>query len=440
VLHLFRYRIPGKYADQFKEAYSYINVRQVTILSSVLIAIAFGVRVTYLIYHEDLVNMPNLFLYQVLNGVQITGAALFIIISTFVLKSRSWTISARNILVTIFCIFLLTSSFTVGYLFSQFNPKNTLTVFLTGIVAVSIFFALEFKQIVLISVYIIFLFIAAMIIPNISSLQKMLNIIMSGVLSLFLFACSRYSYYIKAEQFVKVKQLEEKNMEVLMLNQQKSEILGFVAHDLRNPLNNIEALTKMLLDEEAHQDSAEMQLILTSTRQAKHIIDDLLEVAHNDKTPFFLQDTNIIDFINGVCSNWQKSLNKERTINFAPTEPTITVAVNPSKLTRVMDNLIGNSLKFSKSETPINIEVSKSGDKCIILITDFGIGIPSGVQKVLFDQFSKAGRPGLRGEKSIGLGLHISKQIIEQHGGALTVQSKENEGTTFKIEIPLNAT
>ena len=383
--------------------------------------------------------MPNLFLYQILNGVQIAGAALFIIIGTFILKSKGWTISARNIFVTIFCIFLLTTSFTVGYLFSQFNPKNTLTVFLTGIVAVSIFFALEFKPIVIISVYIIFLFIVAMIIPDISNLQKVLNIIMSGVLSMFLFACSRSSYYFKAEQFVKVKQLEEKNIEVQVLIQQKSEILGFVAHDLRNPLNNIEALTKMLLDEEEHEDSTEMQLILRSTRQAKHIIEDLLEVAHNDKNPFHLQQTNISDFMNGICENWQKNLNKERSINFKPAEPTITVAVNPSKLTRVIDNLIGNSLKFSNPETPIDIEVSRSATQCIIRITDSGIGIPTNLQDVLFDQFSKAGRPGLRGEKSVGLGLHISKQIIEQHGGAITVCSKENEGTTFQITIPLIA-
>jgi signal transduction histidine kinase len=58
---------------------------------------------------------------------------------------------------------------------------------------------------------------------------------------------------------------------------------------------------------------------------------------------------------------------------------------------------------------------------------------------MLFDQFSKAGRPGLRGEKSIGLGLHISKQIIEQHGGRLMVESKENEGTAFTIFIPVLA-
>lgn len=421
------------------DAYSYVNTKQVTILGTFLLIIALGVRTTSIFYQEDLASMPNLNLYNILNWVQISGASLFILVSGYALRHRGWKTINRNILVILFCIFLLTTSFTVSYVFSLFNPKNTLTIFLTGVVAVSVFFALEFKQIVIISIYIVCLFIAAMVIPDITNQQKLLNIIMSGVLAFFLFACSRYSYYFKAEQFVKVKQLEEKNIEVQILNHQKGEILGFVAHDLRNPLNNIEALTRIALEEESNKNSMEMQLILTSTRQAKSIINDLIEVAQNDKAPFQLQTTNMIAFMNGICDNWQKNLNKERIINFKPDNPALIAAVNPSKLTRVIDNLIGNGLKFSKPETPINIELSSSADACIIRITDFGIGIPDDLQKMLFDQFSKAGRPGLKGEKSIGLGLHISKQIIERHGGSISVNSKENEGTTFQITIPLIA-
>jgi signal transduction histidine kinase len=143
--------------------------------------------------------------------------------------------------------------------------------------------------------------------------------------------------------------------------------------------------------------------------------------------------------MNNICGNWQKNLNNERRIVFSCNEQELTSAVNPSKLTRVLDNLIGNGLKFSNSESPINIEVRKSADACIIRVTDFGIGIPAHLQQLLFDQFSKAGRPGLKGEKSIGLGLHISRQIIEQHGGSLTVDSQENQGTTFQITLPFIA-
>lgn len=439
MLQLFRYRIPGKYASEFRNAYSYNNVKQVSYLGAILFIIAMVVRLISIFYSEALISMPNLNNYNILNWIQLSGSSIFISLSIYASKSSWWKTGGRNTLVLIFCIFVLTSSFTVSYLFSQFNPKNTLTIFLTGVVAVSVFFALELKQIIIISIYIVMLFVASMIIPQITEQQKVLNVIMSGVLAFFMYACSRYSYYVKAEQFVKVKQLEEKNMEVLLLNHQKSEILGFVAHDLRNPLNNIEALTRIVIDEIPEHANTEMQLILSSTRQAKSIIDDLLEIAQNEKAPFQLHNTNINAFMNNICNNWQKNLNNERKIIFNAPGQELFAAINHSKLTRVIDNLIGNGLKFSKSETPINIEVSKSDDNCIIRITDFGIGIPSNLQQVLFDQFSKAGRPGLRGEKSIGLGLHISKRIIEQHGGSLTVRSKENEGTTFQIKLPFIA-
>jgi two-component system sensor histidine kinase VicK len=438
VLHLFRYKIPYKYSDEFRNAYSYINVKQITILAVVMLTIAFGVRMTSIFYSEDLASMPNLANYNILNWIQISGASTFILLSSYALKSSHWKTGTRNALVLLFCLFLLTTSFTVSYLFSQFNPKNTLTIFLTGVVAVSVFFALELKQIIIVSIYIVCLFIAAMVIPDISSQQKLLNVIMSGVLAFFLYACSRYSYYFKAEQFVKVKQLEEKNMEVQLLNHQKSEILGFVAHDLRNPLNNIEALTRIVLEENQDKDFTEMQLILSSTRQAKSIIDDLLEIAQHNKAPFQLQTTNMITFMDNICSNWQKNLNNERKIIFNATKQELIAAVNRSKLTRVIDNLIGNSLKFSKTNAPIDIDVSKNEESCLIRITDYGIGIPEHLQVHLFDQFSKAGRAGLKGEKSIGLGLHISRQIIEQHNGTLTLQSIENEGSTFTVSLPLN--
>lgn len=439
MFQLFRYRIPSKYTKEFQDTYGYINVKQVTILATLVLFIAFGVRLTSIFYQHELISMPNLIHYNQLNWIQLSGSVTFILISGYALKSAHWTTKGRNLLVLVFCLFLLTTSFTVSYLFSLFNPKNTLTIFLTGVVAVSVFFAIEFKQIIIISIYIVLLFIAAMVIPNISNQQKLLNVIMSGVLAFFMYACSRYSYYFKAEQFVKVKQLEEKNAEVLLLNHQKSEILGFVAHDLRNPLNNIEALSRIVLEDNPEFGNTEMQLILSSTRQAKSIIDDLLEIAQHNKTPFQLQTTNMIAFMNNICNNWQRNLNNERKIIFHAPPQELVAAVNPSKLTRVIDNLIGNSLKFSKTETPINIDVSKSDKSCLISITDFGIGIPLGLQQMLFDPFSKAGRPGLKGEKSIGLGLHISKQIIEQHGGSLTVNSRENEGTTFQITLPFIA-
>lgn len=383
--------------------------------------------------------MPNFSEYNYNNWLAITGSCAFLLISNYVLKQEKLSIAGKNVLTVVFCCFLLTTTFAVSYIYSMHNPKNTLTVFLIGIIAVSLFFALEVKQLIVVSIYVLLLFLLSTAIPGMSFPNKVANLIAAFIIIIALYSFSRYSYYYKSEHFNKLKQLEEKNLEIQLLNHQKSEILSFVAHDLRNPLNNIEALSRLVLEEDNGQEHTEMQLILTSTRQAKHIIDDLLEIAQHKKTPFQLQTTNMIEFMDSVCSNWQKNLHNERRIIFDSDEENLTAAVNISKLTRALDNLIANGLKFSKAEMPVNIHVSRTETGCVIRITDFGIGIPQELQDLLFDQFSKAGRPGLKGEKSIGLGLHISKQIIEQHGGSLTVRSKENEGSTFEIVLPFIA-
>ena len=439
MLSFYTYQTPKKYARAFKEAYSIINIKQVRFLSGIHLFASICIRLLSLLNYKDFSAMSNYSEYNYNNWLGISGSFCFLLLSNYALKKAKWTIAGRNFLIIAFCCFILTTTFVVSYIFSLHNPKNTLAVFLIGTILVSLFFALGVRQIIVISLYVLFLFTVAVILPRLSLTDKVASLMVAFIMVVALYSFSRYSYYFKSEHFTKLKQLEERNLEIQLLNHQKSEILGFVAHDLRNPLNNIEALTRIVLEENSERQNTEIELILSSTRQAKSIIDDLLEIAQNNKAPFQLQTTNMIAFINNVCSNWQKNLKNERRVIFNSDIEHLTAAIDASKLTRAMDNLIGNGLKFSQSEMPVNIDVSRTKGGCMIRITDFGIGIPHNLHGLLFDQFSKAGRPGLKGEKSIGLGLHISKQIIEQHGGSLTLSSKENEGTTFEIVLPFIA-
>lgn len=312
-----------------------------------------------------------------------------------------------------------------------------MAVFLIGIFMVSIFFSLEFKYILILSLYTILLFIIGMINPSLDLDQKILNTGAAIILAFVLYICSRYSYFFKSQHFTQLRQLEEKNIEVQELNRQKSEILGFVAHDLRNPLNNIEALSRIILEENQGVENTEATLILSSSKQAKDIINDLIEVVQDEKVPFQMVDINMVEYLSGICMSWQANAEEQRKINFIAHESELLSSVNPSKFNRVIDNLIGNGLKFSETNTPIDVEVLKKDRLCMIRVKDYGIGIPENLKTLLFDQFSKAGRQGLKGERSIGLGLHISRDIVEQHGGTLSLESEENKGSTFIISMPL---
>lgn len=406
-------------------------------MSSAIFALAATLRILTVFFFKDMANVPNFEEYNISNMIQITAGSIFIIVSTIAAKPNSWTVQQRNLFTLIFSMFLLSITFYISYIYSQHNTKNTMTVFLIGIVMVSIFFSLEFKHIIILSAYTILLFLLGMIIPNLDIDQKILNTAAAIILAFALYICSRYSYYFKSQHFIQLRQLEEKNKEVLELNRQKSEILGFVAHDLRNPLNNIEALSRIILEENKEIENTEVTLILSSSRQAKEIINDLIEVVQEEKAPFQMVDTNMVEYLSGICMSWQANAVEQRKINFISYERELLSSVNPSKFGRVIDNLIGNGLKFSETNTPIDVEILKKDKLCMILVKDYGIGIPDDLKTLLFDQFSKAGRQGLKGERSIGLGLHISKDIVEKHGGTLSLVSEENKGSTFIISMPL---
>ncbi|WP_199118809.1 sensor histidine kinase KdpD [Pedobacter sp. ASV28] len=427
------YRTPSKFFAEFDDYYSYSNLRQVRIISGIIFTISCLVRTLSFIFNDEVALLAYHQELSFSNWIQFFGSLAFFLASAYALKSRKVSKSLRKAIVLFFVIYMLTMSFSVSYIMSLHNAKNMLTMFLIGIATTSLFFALEFKTLLLIIFYTMSLYLAGLIFPDLPIQQKILNCVAAIILGTVLLSFSRYSYYFKSSHFVKLKELEEKNREILHLSSQKSEILSFVAHDLRAPLNNIEALSQIMLLENEHD--SEAQMIADSAMQAKNIINDLIEAVKLDQTEILTENIPLKAYINRIINKWEA--NTDRKIILQSGGDEISLQANPSKLERVIDNLISNALKFSPADKPIDIFISQQQNNAIIKVEDFGIGIPQDLQSHIFEQFSRASRKGLQGEKSIGLGLHISHKIIEQHHGELLVDSKENQGTTFTIQLPL---
>lgn len=322
----------------------------------------------------------------------------------------------------------------MSYIVSMYNTKNTLTVFLIGIVTVSLFFALEYRYITFISIFISVVFVLAIAFVPLPGSQKLMNLYASLFLGFSLFCFSRYNYYFKSQHFVKIKQLEEKNKQIEILNSRKKEILAFVAHDLRTPLNNIEALSDMIAE---NYDPNLVELISKSANQAQKIIQDLIEAEKEHQESINRQSVEVYAYIKSITNKWM--VDDSRKIILIDNTQNAEIDINTSKIERVIDNIISNGLKFSPKDSNLEIILNQDDVLVYIVIKDYGIGIPQNLQRHLFDQFSSAGRTGLQGEKSIGLGLHISKKIVEQHNGTISVVSSENKGTTFTIALPLSS-
>ncbi|OUJ70307.1 hypothetical protein BXP70_24750 [Hymenobacter crusticola] len=111
-------------------------------------------------------------------------------------------------------------------------------------------------------------------------------------------------------------------------------------------------------------------------------------------------------------------------------------ALQPEKFARVLDNLLSNALKFTPAGGTITLGLQWHDGRARIRVQDTGIGIPSQLHAQLFDKFNPSRRTGLQGEPTTGLGLFIAKQIVELHGGQIWLESREQHGTTFFLELP----
>lgn len=109
--------------------------------------------------------------------------------------------------------------------------------------------------------------------------------------------------------------------------------------------------------------------------------------------------------------------------------------LHPEKFGRVLANLLGNALKFTPAGGVTTLGLREQDGKPLLTVRDTSIGIPGKLHGNLFDKFNPTRRAGLQGETTTGLGLFIAKQIVELHGGASWLESRERGGTTFFVEL-----
>lgn len=244
-----------------------------------------------------------------------------------------------------------------------------------------------------------------------------------------------------------VKQVTEQNtqmQEALDALEQSQEdntrMMKVVAHDLRNPIGGISSLAALMLDDEVRSEDDRMmlELIKTSAHDSLDMVSDLLQV--NLKSEELKKESVDISKILRYCVGQlkHKAIAKGQHIELQ-TEGAV-IPVNREKLWRVVSNLVGNAIKFSPTGETILLKLAKYPGKVVISVQDHGIGIPDNMKEKIFNMFPEAQRAGTGGEESFGLGLAISKQIVEAHKGKLWFESIMGKGTTFFVELPTAST
>jgi len=240
------------------------------------------------------------------------------------------------------------------------------------------------------------------------------------------------------------KQLLERNVSLESLNEQKNRLLGMAAHDLRTPLGVIQVYSGFL-EEEAYEvlDNSQREFIASIRKTSEFmlkLINDLLDVSTIESGQLKL-DKDSVDLVEVIRHNVEMNAilanKKGIQLSFDPGPPIPRLYLDESKMEQVLNNLIGNAVKYSHSGTVVRVTVAQEGNHIVVMVQDHGQGIPAEDLPKLFQAFGKANVKTTAGEQSIGLGLVIARKIIEGHSGRIWVESVVGEGSTFRFTLPI---
>jgi signal transduction histidine kinase len=238
------------------------------------------------------------------------------------------------------------------------------------------------------------------------------------------------------------KKIYKRDERLQELNATKDKLLAIIGHDLRGPFTSIVGFSE-LLQEHIHKknyDNIEKitDIIYNSSLQAMDLLSNLLEWASLQTGKIQTNPVSIIfnDLVDAVlallnCSIEQKSIVVSKNIN-----PKLSIHADYDMISNVLRNLISNAIKFTPNGGTIMIEARDQSEDLLIAISDTGVGISAADIKKIFRPDIVFSTKGTQFEEGTGLGLLLSKEFIEKHGGKLWAESQPGIGSIFYFTIP----
>jgi len=259
-----------------------------------------------------------------------------------------------------------------------------------------------------------------------------------GVIALYVFYFFNKQGLVEREKITKI---EQDAIQLEKSNQEKSKFLSRMSHELRTPLNSIIGFTQLLqLDSNDSKQQDYFSEILSSSNHLLDLINDVLDLSkiESGHMEISLESVSCNEVI-AESINMIQSLITEKniTINFdLEKEYNFKVLADKLRLKQVLINLLSNSIKYNKDNGEVTVEVSSSNNRVMFSISDTGLGLSSAHLDKIFTPFSRF-HSELVSEDGTGIGLTISKKIIEDMNGSLCVESELNKGSKFYFELPI---
>jgi signal transduction histidine kinase len=239
------------------------------------------------------------------------------------------------------------------------------------------------------------------------------------------------------------REIEEKGRELEIANKHKSQFLANMSHELRTPLNAILGYTELILDN-IYGDVPEkiMEVLERLEKNGRHLlglINDVLDLSKIEagQLTLALNDYSMGEVVQTVFISVE-ALAAEKKLELKARVPQdLSMARgDEQRIAQVLLNLLGNAIKFTQ-EGEITVEVTDSDETFLVSVADTGSGLSEADQKTIFEEFQQADGSSTREKGGSGLGLSISKKIVEMHGGRIWVESNVGKGSTFRFTLPV---
>ena len=220
----------------------------------------------------------------------------------------------------------------------------------------------------------------------------------------------------------------------------QDEFISTVSHEMRTPLTSIRGFSQTLLSSWDRIDDENkkkfIKIIEEQSNRLINLVENILTVSKANAGNIVMKKVFVNASINGIIPMFKEQY-KTHKIIFTPQKDLPPARLDDDKLQQIMTNLIDNGCKYSPEGSILTISTETKGENVVIKVKDEGVGIKAEDKDKLFKKFSRIENHLTSKTQGNGLGLYITKQLVEKMQGSITCESEENKGTTFVVSFPV---